>query len=300
MKRYRTNIITVYTPTYNRAYCLNQLYESLKRQSNRSFEWLVIDDGSTDNTEDLLKTWIAEASFKISYFKQENEGKMAKLNFAHQIIDTELCMCVDSDDYLVDNAIEEIFNTWKTVAPLPNLAGIVGLDIYKDGKIVGTKFPNNLNRIKFSRFDKHNVKGDKKFIYRTSVINSYPPYPCFPGEKFPAPGYLFRLIDVDYDLWIINKPLCVVEYLTDGLSKNKFLQFKKAPNSFVFYRQERMRLSDNFNERFKNAIHYVSSCLFAKRGVFSKNKYPIITIFALPFGMALNVYIRLTNKKGVV
>src|SRR5690606_849829 len=105
MKDYRRGIITVYTPTFNRGYCLHQLYESLLRQTNVNFEWLVVDDGSSDNTESLILKWIEEAPFKISYFKQRNEGKMAKLNFIHQIVDSELCMCMDSDDYLLDNAI---------------------------------------------------------------------------------------------------------------------------------------------------------------------------------------------------
>src|SRR5690606_23531816 len=103
MKKYKKNKITVYTPTFNRAYCLNQLYESLHRQtqSYNDFEWLVVDDGSTDNTEELLSKWINEAPFKITYYKQKNEGKMAKLNFIHEILETGLCMCVDSDDYLI-------------------------------------------------------------------------------------------------------------------------------------------------------------------------------------------------------
>lgn len=302
MKNYRNNIITVYTPTYNRAYCLHQLYESLLRQTQSydDFEWLVVDDGSTDNTEELLKKWISDAPFKITYYKQINEGKMAKLNFIHKTIDTELCMCVDSDDYLTDDALEIILNEWEVITDKTDIAGMVGLDIYKNGSVVGTTFPNSLNKIKYCDFDKYNVKGDKKFIYNTSIISSYPQYPSFRGEKFPAPGYLYRLIDVDYNLWIINKPLCVVEYLDDGLSKNKFSQFKKAPNSFMFYRQERMRLATSTIEKFKNAIHYVSSCLFAKKNIFKNNKYPFITILSVPFGIVLYLYIRNTKTRGVI
>lgn len=301
-KIYRERNITVYTPTFNRGYCLHQLYESLCRQTCEvsSFEWLIVDDGSTDNTEQLVNDWILNAPFKISYHKQENEGKMAKLNFIHQIIDTELCTCIDSDDYLTDNALALIFSEWSKVSNNIGIAGLVGLDIFKDGSVVGTKFPASLSSIKFRDFEKHGVNGDKKFIYKTSIISSYPPYPSFPGEKFPAPGYLYRLIDVDYDLAIINEPLCIVEYLEDGLSKNKFIQFKKAPNSFMFYRLERMRLATNFKERFKNAIHFVSSGIFTKKNIFKNNKYLFTTFLAVPFGIVLNVYLRSTNKKGKV
>ncbi len=302
MKKNKLNVITVYTPTYNRGYCLHQLYESLCRQTCKtsSFEWIIVDDGSTDNTKQLVNDWIEKAPFKITYYKQKNEGKMVKLNFIHQIIDTELCMCVDSDDYLTDDALELILTEWRKASSRAEIAGLVGLDVFKNGNIVGTKFPDSLISIKFRDFEKHGVKGDKKFVYKTSVINSYPQYPSFRGEKFPAPGYLYRLIDVDYNLAIINKPLCIVEYLEDGLSKNKFGQFKKSPNSFMFYRLERMRLATNFNEKFKNAVHYVSSGIFTKRNIFKNNKYILTTILAIPFGISLNVYLRITNKKGKI
>ncbi len=294
--------LTIYTPTYNRGYCLHQLYESLCRQTHNveDFEWLIVDDGSTDNTEELVQAWIRIAPFKIIYYKQKNEGKMAKLNFIHKIIETELCMCMDSDDYLTDNAVEIILSKWNQVKNNPTIGGMVGLDIFKNGDVIGTRFPNLLNKIKFRDFGRYGVKGDKKFIYRTSVIRSYPPYPSFKGEKFPAPGYLYRLIDVDYELAIINEPLCIAEYLEDGLSKNKYAQFKMAPNSFMFYRQERIRLSHNTFEKYINSIHYVSSCMFAQKNVLKNNKFPLLTFLAIPFGVLLNIYIRHTNKKGGV
>lgn len=300
MKDYRRGIITVYTPTFNRGYCLHQLYESLLRQTNVNFEWLVVDDGSSDNTESLILKWIEEAPFKISYFKQRNEGKMAKLNFIHQIVDSELCMCMDSDDYLLDNAIAEILNLWETVKSNNNIAGIVGLNVSKEGKVIGTEFPDKLCYTKFSRFNKYKIYGDKKFIYRTDIISSYPPYPSINGERFPAPGYLYRLIDVDYDIWLHNKPLSVVEYLGDGLSKNKYSQFIKSPNAFRFYRLERMRLAENYLDRLKNAIHFVSSSLFARKNIFKSNRFPFTTFLALPFGIILNIHIRKSKTKGVV
>src|SRR5690606_28290231 len=280
MKKYRKNAITVYTPTFNRAYCLYQLYESLLRQTIafEYFEWMVVDDGSTDNTEELVAQWKKNAPFKLTYYKQKNEGKMAKLNFIHSTVDTELCTCIDSDDFLTDNALEIILNKWNNIEDKTKIAGMVGLDVYKNGNLVGTAFPKKLKEIKFQNFGKNGVRGDKKFIYRSDILSTYPPYPSINGEKFPAPGYLYRLIDVDYNLAIINEPLCVVEYMEDGLSKNKFEQFKNSPNAFMFYRQERMRLSCSFKEKFRNAIHYVSSCFFAKKNVFKNNSYPLTTL----------------------
>src|SRR5690606_17609568 len=234
-------MLTVYTPTYNRGYCLGRLYESLLRQKKSNFEWLIIDDGSTDNTKELVSQWISDKKINIRYFYQINAGKAQALNVAHDMINTELCTCVDSDDYLVDNAIESIITKWEEVRSNRKIAGIVGLDRYEDGSIVGTMFPMNLSTAKYAEFEtKYNIKGDKKFVYRTDVIREFPKYPLIAKEKFPAIGYLYRLIDQKYDLCLVNTVLCVVEYLEDGISKNKITQFKKCPNSFAFYRLERM------------------------------------------------------------
>ena len=292
-------MITVYTPTYNRGYIISNLYNSLLRQSNQNFEWSIIDDGSKDETCQLVSKWIKDDNIKIRYEYQENKGKMEALNLAHDLISSELNVCVDSDDYLVDDAIETIYNEWYKVKDNKKVAGIVGLDVFKNGEVVGTRFPKDLVYSKFSHFFDKITKGDKKFIYRTEVVKQYPKYPSFPNEKFPAPGYLYRLIDQDYDLFLINKVLCVVEYLDDGLSKNKYLQFKNNPNSFMFYRLELIRLSDSFFDKYKSAIHYVSSCLFAKKSFFN-NKYFLLVSLALLPGLILNLYFRFTNKKNKI
>ena len=135
--------ITVFTPTYNRAYCLNKCYESLKRQTNKDFEWLIIDDGSTDNTKYLVEDWIKEKKdFNIRYVYKENGGMHTAYNLAYEKIDTELSMNVDSDDFLTDTAIEDILTFWNS-----NKSGAVGgiyaLDQYNDGKIVGCAFPED-------------------------------------------------------------------------------------------------------------------------------------------------------------
>lgn len=301
MRDYIEGKLTIYTPTYNRGYCILNLYESLLRQNSSDFEWLIIDDGSSDDTKQLVDTWISENLIKIRYIYQENKGKQEAVNLAHSLIENELNTCIDSDDYLENDAVEYILNKWKTIKSNKGLAGLVGLDRYTSGEIVGTKFPTTLNIAKFSDFiTKYKIKGDKKFIYRTEVIHKYPRYPNIAGEKFPAPGYLYRLIDEDYDLYLTNKVLCIVEYLEDGISKNKFKQFMNSPNSFAFYRLERMRLAKSFGEKFKNSIHYINSCIYAKKNIFKNNPYLITTILAVPFGILLSFYIKYTNKKGMV
>jgi glycosyltransferase involved in cell wall biosynthesis len=300
LKNYKEGFITVYTPTYNRAYCLGRLYESLLNQNTKCFEWLVIDDGSTDNTKQLIEKWLNENKINIKYHYQPNKGKQEAVNFAHSLIENEINLCLDSDDFLTDDALIIILEKWKIIRKMDNISGLVGLDVFKDGSIVGTKFPEKVSFAKFSNFQKLKIKGDKKFVFKTSVINSYPNYPCISNEKFPAPGYLYRLIDKDYDLFLINEILCVVEYLNDGISKNKFKQYAQSPNSFAFYRLERMRLTDNFLERFVNAAHFVNSCIHAKKKIFSSNPYFFTTLLSLPLGIFLYIYFNKTNKKGKV
>ena len=107
-------VLTVFTPTYNRAYCLHQCYESLVRQTCKDFVWMIIDDGSTDNTKDLVDQWLKNNLIDIEYIWQENQGMHGAHNTAYDSIKTELNVCIDSDDYMPDDAVEKIISMWKT------------------------------------------------------------------------------------------------------------------------------------------------------------------------------------------
>ncbi|MFV0541604.1 MAG: glycosyltransferase family 2 protein [Aestuariibaculum sp.] len=225
--------ITVFTPTYNRAYCLSDCYKSLIRQTNQDFTWLIIDDGSSDNTNKLVKQWIAEDKIDIAYHYQENQGMHGAHNAAYRMITTELNVCVDSDDFMPDDAIEKILTLWERDGTEKH-AGIIGLDIDKKSNVIGTPFPNNLNECKYYQLkSRYNVVGDKKFVYRTDIIKKYPEYPLFKGERFVPLGYKYMLIDQDYWLLCYNEAFCVVEYMEDGSSLNIFNQYKKNPKGFA-------------------------------------------------------------------
>jgi glycosyltransferase involved in cell wall biosynthesis len=288
--------ITVFTPSYNRAYCLAQVYESLCRQTSKDFKWLLIDDGSTDNTMQLVHGWMSDNKIEIQYHYKPNGGMHTGHNTAYQLIVTPFNICVDSDDFLSDNAIEIILIHCKNLAP--NFAGIVGLDADKKGSIIGSKMPENLEKTKLNElYLIHKIKGDKKLVYRTEIVKQFPPYPEFPGERFVPLDYIPLLIDQEYDLKPINEVLCIVEYQTDGSSMNMLKQYKNNPNGFAFSRISRIRYGITFKERLKNAIHLVSSAIFARRIklLFSSNNFFLIFI-ALPLGIILNFYIRYRIK----
>lgn len=284
--------LTVFTPTYNRAYLLPQLYKSLINQNNQDFEWLLVDDGSTDETNDLVASWQKENKIAIRYVFQQNQGMHGAHNTAYKTITTEFNVCIDSDDYMPDNAVEIILKHTKDLNEKE--AGIIGLDATKDNKIIGTTIPSNLKAVKLNElYTMHQVKGDKKIVYKTAVVKQYPKYPLFEKERFVPLDYLYILIDQDYTLKPINEVLCIVEYQDDGSSRNILQQYRKNPNGFAFSRISRIKFGKTFKERFKNAIHLVSSSIFLKNPswLFKSDK-PLLVFLALPFGILLNLYIR--------
>ena len=291
--------LTVFTPTYNRAYILNQCYESLVRQSCKDFIWLIIDDGSTDNTKELVEEWMKnDNGFEIRYHYKKNGGMHTGHNAAYELIDTELNVCIDSDDFMPDNAVELIVNFWNEYGS-DKYSGIVALDIYKNGEVIGCKLPDKKSTT-LSGFYDNGGQGDKKLIYRTEVINKYPSYPEFKGEKFVPLDYKYLLIDQDYELLIMNEAVCVVEYMEDGSSKNMFRQYYKNPRGFSFMRKVHMIYDKKFINKFKNCIHYVSSSFISKNKEFiSESPNKLMTIFSIPFGAILYLLIKHNNKERV-
>lgn len=285
-------ILTIFTPTYNRATTLHLCYESLCRQTCRDFEWLVIDDGSTDNTRELVEQWQKEGKIPITYHHQENQGMHGAHNAAYRLIKTELNTCIDSDDYMPDDAVEKIIDFWKTNGN-SKVAGIVALDVDFNGQLIGTKFPPDIKQTTLSGFYCHGGRGDKKLIYRTEIINAYPEYPLFEGEKYVSLGYKYELIDQDYELLTMNEPVCCVNYQPDGSTKNMYRQYIRNPQGFAFIRKQSMVLAPTARRRFVEAIHYVSSSIMLRNKHFIKESpRPWLVVCAIPFGILWHRYIK--------
>ncbi|MBQ5984339.1 MAG: glycosyltransferase family 2 protein [Bacteroidales bacterium] len=290
--------LTVFTPAYNRAHTIGRTYASLCRQTSDDFKWIVVDDGSTDNTRELVAEWIDQAIITIEYYYKNNGGMHTAHNCAYQHIETELAVCIDSDDYLPDNAVESIINRWREFGNDSKYAGIIGIDRYENGEIVGTPFPNDLKECRVQDlWGLYRIRGDKKYVFKTDIIKKYLPYPEFPGEKNMTVNYVYYQISMDYLLLCTNDCYCVVEYQSDGLSAGIFRQYIKSPKSFMYTRNVYMDILPSFSRRFRQAIHYVSSAIFAKDSQFiRKASRKLLVIFALPFGALLNLYIRYVNR----
>lgn len=282
--------LTVFTPAYNRAHTIGRTYESLCRQTCKDFEWLVIDDGSSDNTKELVEGWIKENKIPIRYIYKENGGLYTGYNTAYANIETELNVCIDSDDYMPDNAVELIINTWKEKGS-SKYAGIIGLDYLLNGKPIGGKFPDDLEEIHLLDLTLKKIHtGDTKQAMRTDLMKKVAPQIGFPGEKNFNPVYMLLQVDDDYPLIVLNENLCFVEYQEgDSMSKAIYKQYVNSPRSFAKLRLLEMSLKRNdLKNKFRSAIHYVSSCLIAKdRDWLKKAPSKALVISAVPFGIAL-------------
>ncbi|WP_271397035.1 glycosyltransferase family 2 protein [Salinicoccus roseus] len=283
--------LTVFTPTYNRGYILHNCYEALLRQTSNDFKWLIIDDGSTDNTETIVKQWIEENRIDIQYIKQENQGMHGAHNTAHKNADTLLTVCCDSDDFFSDRAVEIIINLWKEKSSDKH-AGIIGHDADLNGNRL-VEIPSYLKET--TLYDlryKLKLRGDFKLIYRTDLLQEET-YPLIKGEKYLAVGYKYFLLDQKYSLIVTNETLCFVDYQNDGGTINKTKKYVESPKGFMHYRIKMMPIMHNYFQKYWQAIHYINSAIFAKDSNFiQKSPCKITTILAIPFGFVLNQYIR--------
>ena len=282
----------MFTPAFNRAHTLSRTFRSLCRQSCKDFIWLIVDDGSTDDTAELGKTWQREENgFEIRYLFKENGGMHTAHNTAYANIDTELNVCIDSDDAMGDDAVRKILEKWAEVQD-KGYAGLIGLDADFDGNVIGKGFPEGMRETTVSGYYAAGGRGDKKLVYRTDVINSYPAYPVFPGEKYVALAYKYRLIDQDYKMAVLNEVLCNVEYQEDGSSQNMLLQYAKNPQGFAFWRKVCMQYPTSRKRLFLDCVHYVSSCILAgNRLALAEVPQKGLVILALPWGAVLAVFI---------
>lgn len=253
-------MITVFTPTYNRAYILPNLYESLKRQSYKNFEWIVIDDGSSDNTEYLIKNWIKENNFfNIIYKKTVNKGKHVAINKGVNIAKGELFFIVDSDDFLSDNALERVIFWENTIKTKELFVGVSGNRSYFDGTLIGTTFNSNNKHLDCTYIErrKYNINGDKAEVYYTKILKKYP-FPEFENENFCCEALVWLRIARDgYKIRYFNESIYFTEYRDDGLTKNILKKYRENPyGALLFYKEATIFQKNNFKRFLKNGSFY--------------------------------------------
>lgn len=273
-------------------------YESLLQQDCKEFIWLIIDDGSTDNTAELVKSWQSkENGFEIRYIYKENGGMHSAHNTAYAHIDTELNTCIDSDDKLAPGAVRMILDKWERVRD-QGYAGIIGLDADFDNNVIGKGFPKGMTETTVIGYYVAGGSGDKKLVYRTDVINQYPAYPVFEGEKYVALSYKYRLIDQKYKMAVLDEVLCNVEYQPDGSSHTMWKQYLKNPRGFAFWRKVCMQYPESKKRLLVDCIHYCSSSQIAhNRNYIQESPRKLLTVLCTPVGWAFTAYIRRKAKE---
>jgi glycosyltransferase involved in cell wall biosynthesis len=235
--------ITVFTPTYNRGYVIEKLYQSLQKQTFSNFEWLVIDDGSTDNTEGLFRKWLNdENSFPIKYKKVENGGKHRAINKATDIAMGELFFIVDSDDYLIEDALENIVKWEKGLGNKRDLfCGIAGNKGKNENEMWGTTFKGKYVDATSLERNKYNITGDKAEVFYTGILKKYK-FDEFEGEKFITEATVWDKMAHDgYKIRWFNKTIYLCSYLEDGLTQNMKEIFANNPRGTACYINQQIK-----------------------------------------------------------
>lgn len=277
--------ITVFTPTYNRGYTLHRLYESLKKQTDNSFLWLIVDDGSTDHTEELISYWIREEFIEIRYYKQENDGKQRAHNIGVELCDTEFFICVDSDDYLTENAIESLIFTWDSIENKQGISGIVALRGKDKNTPIGSRMPNVKKSPLNDLYDKYGFRGDTALLFRSDILKKYPFFVA-EGEKFIGEGYVYLQIDQHYSLYVLNEILYICNYLSDGYTANVRNLIKNNPVGYTVLKRQAVVLSKTFKSRFINTIKFLIGCILSnEKHPIKKAPYKGIAILAYPLAL---------------
>ena len=228
--------VTVLTPTFNRDYILTNLFNSLCRQSDQRFLWLIVDDGSSDNTREVVGSF--EENFEIQYIYKENGGKHTAINVGMQWIHTEYTFIVDSDDYLKDNAIE-LINKWiEETSGITGLAGIAGCRVNEENKIIG-QFPNKCEYIDCLNSERRKYKliGDKAEVYKTDLLKSHP-FPIYEDERFLPESVVWNQFSLEgLKIRWYKEGIMTCGYLKDGLTSatKNIDHFRK---NFKGYRDE--------------------------------------------------------------
>lgn len=260
--------LTIFTSTYNRKNMIGRLYASLKEQHNKKFEWVVIDDGSTDGTYEYLKELTKdEIEFNIDIIRKENEGKHVAINWGIRRAKGNLFFIVDSDDYIPIDAVNKIYNEFIKIDKYKNICGISGIKYRKDGTVVGRSFDSKYNFLDISNLDikKYGINGDRAEVFFTDILRKYP-FPSFENEKFVSEAVVWNKMANDgYLLRFINEKLYCCEYQNEGLSNNIKDYFINNWNGYTFYVNQEVRLRKDLYRKITIILAYINLAYFYKK-----------------------------------
>jgi glycosyltransferase, group 2 family protein len=292
-------LITVFTPTYNRAKLLPRLHKSLQEQTNKDFEWVIVDDGSTDNTKEVIDNIIIQQDndFPIRYFYKENGGKHTAINQGVKLALGELFLILDSDDSLPIYSLEKIQTFYKENKGQLNFGGVCGLMGHHDGTRIGSGFPSKAlyaNTIEL-RY-KYQITGDLLEIFKTDVLKEYP-FPEITGERFCPEALLWNRIARKYKLYCFKEIIYFRDYLDGGLT-DKIIEIRmKSPIATTICYGEMLDLHIPIKSKIKAAINYwrFYFCIEDKSKI--RKRINLLWVGLLPIGWAFHIKDRIRIKK---
>lgn len=293
-------MITILTPTYNREHTLKQAYDSLVKQTVKDFEWLIVDDGSSDKTKELVDTFIKEDFIKIKYFSKKNGGKHTALNYGIKKLNTPYVLILDSDDYLKENAVELVLKMWLKYQDNKKIGCLSFLKVFPNEEVIGKKYEETeviSNHIDF-RYNR-SLLGDMCEVFRSSVLKKYP-FPVFKDERFLSEAIVWNRIAFDYDTVYVNKPIYMADYLEDGLSKNSLKVRYECPNGALSNANMFLNSRFKLSIRLKNAILYDGFSLIAKKNVvdiIKNSNSKVLALIFLPLGLVFYLWLKLKFRE---
>lgn len=256
-------MITIITPSFNRAHTLPKCYESLMKQTSSNFEWMIIDDGSSDNTRELVENWIDKTTkFKISYFYKSNGGKASALNLAFDNLETEFAVILDSDDTFYSDAIESATAQLQSFCTDDQCCGLMPLRHNPDGTVMGGRNLESGKKIRMADILNGEYKTELVCFYKTSVLKNFR-FPRIEGEKFISPQWLDYELSREHYFIASDSKICICEYIEDGLTKNKRSVIKKHPKGYTLVKSQSFEFSDSIKRIAKHGLMYDCGCIIS-------------------------------------
>jgi glycosyltransferase involved in cell wall biosynthesis len=280
---------TVFTATYNRSHLLGRVYESLKKQTFKDFEWIIVDDGSSDKTNELVQSWIKEGNLAISFFQQKNSGKHVAINLGVSRAQGELFLILDSDDECFSNSLEKLNFYWEKIPyeKKNSFSGVYGNCIDRNNQIIGSKFPSDLIDVSFlDIYYKFNIKGDKWGFFRTDILKEYS-FPVIEGEKFLTEAVAWNRIALKYKTRFVNENFLLVEYQSNGLSGQSLKVRVKNPLGAALYYGEFLSMPIPVYWKIRGLLNYLRFSFHGNLNIFkqiSKINHYFFGLFLLPLG----------------
>ncbi len=292
---------TVFTPAFNPGPLIQRTYESLRAQTFREFEWLVVDDGSTDNTRQSIQTWQTAAPFEIRYYFQPHQGKHRAHNLAVREAAGELFTVLDADDTIVPLALERLLFHWESIPPCERsrYSGIGCLCANSESRTIGRPFPGEVVDCRHYDIDaRFGAIGEKWGFHRTPVLREFP-FPEIPGERFCPEGLVWNRIAARYLVRHVNESLRIYHTNGTGLSANWATLVMRSPHGVRLFYRDYLGLPVPLWWKTKRAVNYVRVSLHARvpvRKILSDSPVAILAAIAAPAGAALYAGDRLRLK----